>query len=326
MTLGDGVMDILHSSIMGISNPLLHAEGDSPVFELFKSIIAAVVTAACVIGAIVLSGGIAVFLGVVAAFSAGSWYLTGESILVDIGETSTKAVASLFGAEMLPEELYLPAYSYSPEEIFKGNILLFNVNFFRDPVEIQEKTHEEDGKTITDYWYYIDEETGEEVRTSKQDSAEILQTTISTWYNAIRNICIVLMLSVLVYIGIRILLSTVASEKAKYITMLRDWFVGLCLLFLMHYIMAFSVTLVQKLTDVVSDSTPEQYYHVALEGTDELKDDLEELKLTGEEAGNLDIKDDIDGDGEDEYVWTTNLMGYLRTTLQMESPGGQYVF
>ena len=326
VSLGDGVMDVLHSSIMGTSNPLLHAQTDSDWWDIFKNIIAAVVTAACVIGAIVASGGLALFLGGVALISAGSFYFTGESILVDIGENTTKAVASLFGAEMLPEELYLPAYSYSPEEIFKGNILLFNVDFFGEPIEIQQKTHEDEetGDEIVDYWYYIDED-GNEVKTSKQNSAEILQSTISTWYNAIRNIALVIMLSVLVYIGIRILLTSVASEKAKYLTMLKDWFVGLCLLFLMHYIMAFSVTLVNKLTDLVNSSSNQEYYEVALEGTDGLKESLEELKLAGEDAGDLNIEYDADGDGEDEYVWSTNLMGYLRTSLQMESPGGQYI-
>lgn len=325
VTLGDGVMNILHSTIMGVSNPLLHAETDSGFWDVFKNVIAAIVTAACVIGAIVASGGLALFLGGVALISAGSFYLTGESILVDLGENAKKAVVSMFTDEMLPEDLYLPAYSYSPEEIFKGNILLFNVNFFREPIEIQQKTHEEDGNTIVDYWYYIDED-GNEVKTSKQDSANILQSTVSTWYNALRNIAIVVMLSVLVYIGIRILLTTVSSEKAKYITMLKDWFVGLCLLFLMHYIMAFSVTIIDKLTDLVNTSMEDsQYYEVALKGTDALKESLEELKLAGEDAGDLSIEYDADGDGEDEYVWSTNLMGYLRTTLQMESPGGEYV-
>ena len=109
VTLGDGVMNILHSTIMGVSNPLLHAETDSGFWDVFKNVIAAIVTAACVIGAIVASGGLALFLGGVALISAGSFYLTGESILVDLGENAKKAVVSMFTDEMLPEDLYLPA-------------------------------------------------------------------------------------------------------------------------------------------------------------------------------------------------------------------------
>lgn len=259
-------------------------------------------------------------------------------------------VATMINKEGLPSDIYLPAYTFSPEEIFKGNILLFNVNFFKEPVRIYEKTWRDElkeqagdrvnGENIEDlevevfgvklldldapkYWYYLDED-GNEVKTSKQDSASVLQTTISTWYNAIRNIALVVMLSVLVYIGIRILLSSVASDRAKYITMLRDWFIGLCLLFLMHYIMAFSVTLVDKLTKVVSTAASGDGYQVYMESTDSLDEAFGEDGLN---LVNSENKDDyvIEEDGEKYYVWTSNLMGYLRLKLQMETPGGQYI-
>lgn len=266
-------------------------------------------------------------------FKGGS-YLMGANLNKGYSTDASNGniVATMISKDGLPSDIYLPAYTFSPEEIFKGNILLFNVNFFKEPVEIHEKTHEEDieifgdeltSVEITDYWYYLDED-GNEVKTSKQDSAAALQTTISTWYNAIRNIALVVMLSVLVYIGIRILLSSVASDRAKYITMLRDWFIGLCLLFLMHYIMAFSVTLVDKLTKVVSTAASGDGYQVYMESTDSLDEAFGEDGLN---LVNSENKDDyvIEEDGEKYYVWTSNLMGYLRLKLQMETPGGQYI-
>lgn len=57
------------------------------------------------------------------------------------------------------------------------------------------------------------------------------------------------------------LLSTIASDKAKYKQMLQDWIMALLLLFLMHYIMAFSVKLVEKLTDIVSSSIDNKQYY-----------------------------------------------------------------
>ena len=87
---------------------------------------------------------------------------------------------------------------------------------------------------------------------SQADSKEIvstageLQSTVATWYLAFRNIALVALLSVLVYIGIRIMLCSVASDKAKYKQMLVDWTVAICLVFLMHYIMSFSVTISKK--------------------------------------------------------------------------------
>lgn len=90
-----------------------------------------------------------------------------------------------------------------------------------------------------------------ENESKQQSTAKQLQSTIASWYIALRNISLVALLSVLVYIGIRITLSSVANEKAKYKTMMVDWIVALCLVFLMHYIMSFSVTIVSKVTDAV---------------------------------------------------------------------------
>ena len=125
------------------------------------------------------------------------------------------------------------------------------------------------------------------------------------------------MLSILVYIGIRIVLSTVASDKAKYLQMLKDWFIGLCLLFLMHYIMAFSVMIVEKLTDVVKTSVDKNGYVVVLESNDKIKTAIEEI-------GQPDTIS-TDPDGKEYLSWPTNLMGSLRLQLQMEQYGAEYV-
>ena len=67
-------------------------------------------------------------------------------------------------------------------------------------------------------------------------------------------------MSVLVYIGIRITLSSVASDKAKYKQMLIDWVVAVCLVFLMHYIMSFAVTLNEKIIEAISAITTSNLY------------------------------------------------------------------
>ena len=88
-----------------------------------------------------------------------------------------------------------------------------------------------------------------------------LRGVVSKWYVTLRNIALVMMMIILIYIGIRMLLSTIASDKAKYKQMLQDWIMALLLLFLMHYIMAFSVKLVEKLTDIVSSSIDNKQYY-----------------------------------------------------------------
>ena len=89
-----------------------------------------------------------------------------------------------------------------------------------------------------------------------QSSAGILQPIVATWYNALRRIALVGLLSAIVYIGIRIVLtSTSAKDKAKYKKMLKDWLVALCLLFVLHYIMSITITVVNKINEVVKASS-----------------------------------------------------------------------
>lgn len=96
----------------------------------------------------------------------------------------------------------------------------------------------------------------EETETVEEySSARELQSVVASWYKAFRNLALVALLSILVYIGIRIVLSSTAGDKAKYKQMLTDWVVALCLVFLMHYIMSFAVTINEKFIEVVSSIT-----------------------------------------------------------------------
>ena len=127
-------------------------------------------------------------------------------------------------------------------------------------------------------WYYngwisktekVDGAPEATTKTEKEISpARILQPIVSAWYVTLRNIALVALLSVLVYIGIRITLSSVASDKAKYKQMLIDWVVALCLVFLMHYIMAFAVTINEKIIEAISSITTSNLYDAKdVEGT-----------------------------------------------------------
>lgn len=357
VTLSDGIMDIIGNAIMGASSSLYPVEMSNGALEKIMTAAIFLITAAAIIGALV-------FTGVLVATFASAILNTTIMATVGIGTLIAGIGGGIFAGvyfndEVLPDDLYLPMYTYSAEEIFKGNILLFDVNFFKsnekeikamlsDGTELSLKDHtpqeiqniangkkikkkvegttskEEDAnggeaEVSAKVEYYFYEENGEKIKTSSQNSATMLKKTISTWYNALRNICIVLMLSVLVYIGIRILLSSVASDKAKYMTMLKDWLVGLCLLFLMHYIMAFSVSLVERLTTVVKTSVGQNGYSVTMEANDKLEKAVD--------AEHLNQPDLIQpgNDGKKYLVWPTNLMGSLRLRLQMEDYGAQYI-
>lgn len=79
-----------------------------------------------------------------------------------------------------------------------------------------------------------------------------LKTTISKWYYTLRNFAIVAMLSILVYVAIRIILSSVSQDKAKYKQMLIDWLIGVCLIFVLHYIMAFITGIINNITEALN--------------------------------------------------------------------------
>lgn len=70
----------------------------------------------------------------------------------------------------------------------------------------------------------------------KNDVIVDIRNNIAGWYYAIRNLAIIISLLVLIYIGIRMAISTVAEDKAKYKSMLTDWIVGFITIFLLHYI------------------------------------------------------------------------------------------
>lgn len=68
-----------------------------------------------------------------------------------------------------------------------------------------------------------------------------LRSAISKWYIFVRNLSTSLLLLVLIYVGIRMALSTLAEDKAKYKKMLMDWVASLCLIYILHYIIIFIV-------------------------------------------------------------------------------------
>ena len=121
-----------------------------------------------------------------------------------------------------------------------------------DIINWDEMDLSEDSANYTDTYNYINismEETSPSDRTYESTAAK-LQNTIATWYNALRRIALVGLLSVLVYIGIRIVISSSAGDKAKYKEMLKDWLVALCILFTLHYIMNITLTVTNEISAI----------------------------------------------------------------------------
>lgn len=137
----------------------------------------------------------------------------------------------------------IPVIKYSPEEIFANKVPTLDVNFLNPSVK-----------------------TGNDIDTER-NTAYVLRNTISSWYVAIRTLAMVGLLSVLIYLGIRMVLSSAATDKAKYKQMLIDWIVALCLLFCLHYIMSFALTLCETVTSMIAGNTGSTV-NVTVVGTD----------------------------------------------------------
>ena len=157
----------------------------------------------------------------------------------------------------LKKTFYYPIAKYSPEEIFAGKIPSLDVNFFKSG--------------------------GSEDRNT-------LVKAIANWYIGLRNLAAVGLLLVLVYIGIRIIISSSSNDKAKYKQLMLDWLIALCILFFMHYIMSFTLTIIDTIIQGIKDT-----------GTSAVS-----ITATGDDGG---------------LTFTTNLIGAARFQTQYKDIG-----
>lgn len=68
-----------------------------------------------------------------------------------------------------------------------------------------------------------------------------IRISVAQWFYAMRLISAIVLMCVLIYVGIRMALSTIADEKAKYKKMLVDWSCSLALIFILQYIAVFTI-------------------------------------------------------------------------------------
>ena len=131
----------------------------------------------------------------------------------------------------------IPVIKYTPEAIFGNRVPALDVNFI-NPTDWTEKYGDDVGGAMNE-------------RSITQD----LHSAIANWYVALRNLAIIALLSVLLYVGIRMVISSTASDKAKYKQMLMDWVVALCIVFFLHYVMSFILTLTEMITEGIGEGS-----------------------------------------------------------------------
>lgn len=160
----------------------------------------------------------------------------------------------------------LPYIQYTPETIFSGKVPMLSVDF------ISGKYYDGSGNSVK----------------NTDDDWRAIQKTVSSWYKVIRMIAIIAFLSILIYTGIKIILSSNARDKAKYKEWVINWFMGVIILFTMHYMMGFILSITGEVSNLLTNACGD--VKIGWYGTDE--------------------SDDVDDDPP--YILTTNLMGYTR--------------
>lgn len=297
ISIGDGVIYIIQLIVFGMSESTVKVSTEfSDGWEFWSKI------------AIVALG----IVGLV----------TGGLVFGVIGVVGGLYLSSIIEEAFLPPTFYLPLYAISPEEIFQNKIPLLDVNFFNpntyympdSSADMYEQAQNNENDTT--------EEDIQAQVVEQLSTAAMLQSTISSWYLTLRNLALVILLSVLVYIGIRIIISSTAQDKAKYKERLTSWVVAVALLFFMHYIMSFATTIVEAISEGINRTDapvvlvlPElKDYRVQVRGeNDEGKWETNYVESSKFFAS---YTDETTG----QYVWPTNLMGKVRLDMQLEPP------
>lgn len=307
LVIADGVMSIVQAMIYGTNLSvsfltIKHKDAWKPTAD---GIITGIVTAVTLIVIVVATGGLAL------------------GAIIGIAATSAFAgyVVTQVNANAIPPTFKLPIFLLTPEAIFANEVPLLDVNFFSETRDglITDADGNKYIETIT--------QTGQKIK--MKSTALELRPTISKWYFALRNLAIVALLSILVYIGIRILISSSADDKAKYKQRMVDWLVAMCLLFFMHYIMAFAVKMTEEIIKAVN-SVNDPYYITFGDSDSKLKDYKYEAGSGDSEGENIfNVSDGLgktlhdnniitDYNGKYIFMWPTNLMGKARIELQLE--------
>ena len=161
-----------------------------------------------------------------------------------LGDIATGGVIGIAGLLTLGIQYFLFIIANAVQLIIAGVTGLADGNAVFDVGEvIFNKTQ----LTITDFFPTL---------TGGVGTNETIINNIAKYYNIMRGLAIAILLGVLLYIGIRMAISTVASEEAKYKKMLIDWTVSLILVFVLHYIIIITFYINDVLVKALSTLEP----------------------------------------------------------------------
>lgn len=111
----------------------------------------------------------------------------------------------------------------SIQNIVFDEYALFNINFFSPPAGLR----------------------------GSNDFNKTFSESVAQWFVTCRNISIVILLGMLIYVGIRMAISVVAQERAKYKKMFIGWIESMVILFVIQYIFIFCIMLSENMMNLI---------------------------------------------------------------------------
>jgi len=83
---------------------------------------------------------------------------------------------------------------------------------------------------------------------------DTIRKNVAIWYYSLRNISAVILIAILVYVGLRMALSTIADEKARYSEMIVNWVISIALLFVLHFIIELVIILNNQIVNILANN------------------------------------------------------------------------
>lgn len=140
-------------------------------------------------------------------------------VAITIGEAVNGLTAIIAYTEK-PTDTSIDTGTLTPFDILFNKVPILDINFFE-----------------------IDEE---------ENIVNQIRIGVATWYYVLRILASAILLVILVYVGIRMAISTVASDRAMYKKMLVDWVCSLALIFVIQYIIVFTININNALVNAMS--------------------------------------------------------------------------
>lgn len=226
-------------------------------------------------------------------------YFTSEGNVSGIDEEDDDGTVKVEGEEtayFINATKYKSLYSYpqigiSPEQIFSGEIDLLNADFFNTE------------GVQSDSVYMV------------------IRNIVIYWFRALRYLGLAVLLVVLVYSGIKIMMSSVAKNKSKYKQGIVNWVVAIFLMFLLPYIMSFTFYVTGQLIKLMKpdDTSITIYSYDALANNDGLISNIAEIPFLSSIISTIDQYMLGNGWHAQSFTYTkikTNLMGLVRFQVQ----------